>query len=75
MPVIINEIEVLEQRAPQPPGRGLQRGDVGGRVKVGNRPQPPAGEQARGRDLVGRVVGVQEGGEAPDRFHAQPGSR
>ncbi len=64
-------IGVGSQRAPQPPGRGLQRGDVGGRVKVGHRPEPPAGEQARGRDLVGRVVGVQERGETADRFHAQ----
>ena len=56
-------------------GRGLQRGDVGGRVQIGDRPQPLAGEQAGRRDLMGRVVGVQEGSEAADRFHAQPGGR
>src|ERR1019366_6735807 len=31
------------QRAPQPPGRGLQRGDVGGGVQGGHRPLPLAG--------------------------------
>jgi hypothetical protein len=63
------------QRAPQPGGRGLQRGDAGGREQAGHRPRPPPGKQAGRRDLTGRVVGVQEDGEAADRFHAQPRSR
>jgi hypothetical protein len=63
------------QRASQPSGRGLKRGDIGGREQVRHRPLPPPGKQAARRDLVSRVMGVQESGEAADRFHAQPWSR
>ena len=66
--------QCADRRPPQRRGQRLrrrdQRGDVGRRIQVRDRPPCPPGQQIGGRDLHGRVEGVQVGGEAP--HHRKP---